>query len=68
MRLPLAADFSISVWPVNYGLPFVCADHSGRKNLREHVNDPNIIKVMPSDDVEALVGSIKKMISIVIIK
>jgi glycosyltransferase involved in cell wall biosynthesis len=50
------------------GLPLVCTDRSGGEDLQEYVDDPSMIKVVSSDDVEALVDAIKKMIPVAIAK
>jgi glycosyltransferase involved in cell wall biosynthesis len=44
------------------GLPLICTDRSGGEDLREFLEDPSMIQVIPSDDVSALVAAIKKMI------
>jgi len=44
------------------GLPLICTDRSGGEDLREFLEDPSMILVIPSDDVGALIAAIKKMI------
>ena len=46
------------------GLPLICTDRSGGEDLREFVDDPNLIEVIPSDDVTSLIAAMQKMIPI----
>lgn len=46
------------------GLPIVTTDRTGGTDLQELLDCADIIKVVPSENVEALVGAIQKMIPI----
>jgi len=46
------------------GLPLICTNRCGGEDLRQYVDDPSMIEVIPPDNVDALVQAIKKMIPI----
>lgn len=58
----------VQVQALSCGLPLVCTDRSGGEDLREFVDEPNMIKVVPPDDVDALTEAIQKMIPIALSK
>lgn len=44
------------------GLPLICTDRTGGEDLQRLLDDPSWVKVVPSDDVEALVAAIREML------
>jgi glycosyltransferase involved in cell wall biosynthesis len=42
------------------GLPLVCSDQTGGRDLLEIVKDENLVRVFPVDDLDALCAGIKK--------
>ena len=50
------------------GLPLVCTDRTGGEDLQQYIDDPNMIQVVPSDDVESLVRAIKYLIPVTMAK
>jgi glycosyltransferase involved in cell wall biosynthesis len=46
------------------GLPLICTNRCGGEDLRQYVDDPSMIEVIPPDNVDALVQAIQKMIPI----
>jgi len=41
------------------GLPLVCTDRTGGEDLREFLDDPSLITVVPHDDPEALADALR---------
>ena len=46
------------------GLPLICTDCSGGEDLRDFIDNPNMIEIIPPDNVQALVRAIEKMIPV----
>jgi len=44
------------------GLPLVCTDRTGGEDVRDVLDDPGWVSVVPSDDVEALADGIRAML------
>jgi len=45
------------------GLPVVCTDRTGGADLRERLDIPDWVTVVPSDDADALAGGIRAMLT-----
>lgn len=54
----------VQMQALSCGLPLICTDRSGGEDLREFIDNPKMIEVIPADDVQALVVAIEKMIPV----